>query len=56
MRQEIFKPTQKDLSKAKDRQTGTGQGCAGTSNPGVNWKPENLLKGIQNLAPNITQS
>ena len=47
---------QKHIVNLKDQKTGTKQGCAGTSNPGVNRKPDTPLKGIHNLIPNITQN
>ena len=39
------------MENSKDRQTGTGRGCAGTINPGVTRKPDNSLKGVRNPVP-----
>ena len=62
--------TKKDMENSKDRRTGTGRGCAGTTNPGVTqkpynplnvirkpipWNPDNPLKGIQDLVKNRTR-
>ena len=47
----ILKTNKKDIRNSKDRQTETGRGCAGTTNPGVTQKPDNPLKGIWNLIP-----
>ena len=54
MRPIFLKPTKKDIKKSKDRRTRTRQGSAGTSNPGVTWKPDNTLGGIRNIFPNVT--
>ena len=39
------------MENSKYRQTGTGRGCARTTNPGGTRKLDNTLKGIQNLIP-----
>ena len=54
MRPRYLKPKKKDIEKSKYRRTGTGRGCAGTSNPGVTRKPDNPIKGIWNLVRNGT--
>ena len=45
------KAIKKDIENSKDWRTGTGRGCAGTTNPGRTRKPDNPLKGIQNPIP-----
>ena len=47
----IFETKQIDIEKSKYRRTGTGQGCAETSNSGVIQKPDNPFKGIKNPIP-----
>ena len=47
----ICQSNRKYMENSKDRQTETGRGCAGTTNPGVTQKPDNPLKGIWNLIP-----
>ena len=69
MRPIYLKSTKQYIENSKDWGNGTGKGCAGTNNPGVNHKldnplkgvrnpiprkPDNPLKGIQNLVPNGT--
>ena len=51
MRPRYFKLAKKYTEKWKDRLTGTGTGCDGTTNPGVTRKPDNPLKGIRNPIP-----
>ena len=56
MRSRILKPTQKYTENPKYRRTGSGWGCAGTSNLGVTRKLDNTLNRIRNIAPNGTQN
>ena len=56
MRPRYVKATKKDIENSKDRRTGTGRGCAGTTNPGGTWKPDNPLKEIRNLIPQDTDN
>ena len=46
----VLTPTQQDIANDKYRINGTGKGCAGSNNPGVTWKLDNLLKVICNIA------
>ena len=39
------------MENRKDQRTGTGRGCAGTTNTGGIQKPDNTLKGIRNSIP-----
>ena len=50
IRPRYFK-AKKKIENSKDRQTGTGRGCDGTTNPRGSWKPDNPLKGIRNPIP-----
>ena len=51
MRPRYVKATKKDIYNSKDWQTGTGRGCAGTTNTGGTQKPDNPPKGIRNPIP-----
>ena len=51
MRPRFVKATKKDIENSKERQPGRRRGCAGNTNPRGTWKPDNLLKGIQNTIP-----
>ena len=51
MRSRYLNVTKKYIDNSKERKTGTGRGCAGTTNPGGTRKPDNLLKGIWNPIP-----
>ena len=51
MRPIYVKATKKDIEKSKYRRTGTRRGCAGTTNPKGNRKPDNPFKGIRNPIP-----
>ena len=42
------KATKKYIENSKDRKTGTGRGCSGTTNPGGTRKLDNPFKGIRN--------
>ena len=44
------------IENLKYRRTGTGRRCDGTTNPGRTGKPDNPLKGIQDLVQNGTWS
>ena len=48
MRPRYIKTKKNDIENSKDRRTGTGRGCSGTTNTGGTRKPDNPLKGIQN--------
>ena len=48
MRPRYVKATKKEIENSKNRKTGTGIGCTGTSNPEGTQKPDNPLKGIRN--------
>ena len=51
MRPIYVKATKKDTLNIKERKTGTGRGCAGTTNPRGTWIPDDHLKGIRNTIP-----
>ena len=51
MRPRFVKATTTKIENSKDWQTWTRRGCAGNTNPGETWKPDNLLKGIRNPIP-----
>ena len=51
MRPRYVKATKKDIENSKYRRTGTGRGCAGTTNTGRTRKLDNPLKGIRNPIP-----
>ena len=51
MRPRYVKTTRKDIEKSKDRQTGTGKRCDGTTNPKGIRKLDNTRKGIRNTIP-----
>ena len=48
MRPRYVKATKKYIENSKDQRTGTGRGCAGTTNPWGTRKPDNPLEGIRN--------
>ena len=48
---QIYQSNKKYIENSKDRRTGNGRGCAGTTNPGGTRKPDNPLKGIRNTIP-----
>ena len=41
---QVCQSNKKDIEDSKDRQTGTGRGCAGTTNPRGTRKTDNPLK------------
>ena len=47
----IFETNKKDIENSKDRRTRTRRGCAGTTNPVVTRKPDNIIQGIWNPVP-----
>ena len=51
MRPRYVKATKKYIEKSKEGRTGTRRECAGTTNPGGTWKPDNPLKGTRNPIP-----
>ena len=51
MRPRYVKTTTKYIENSKYRRTGTGRGCAGTTNPGRTRKQGNPLKGIRDQIP-----
>ena len=48
MRPRYLNPTKTYIENSKDRQNGTGRGCAGTTNNGLTRKPDNTLKITRN--------
>ena len=51
MRPRYVKATKNYIENSKDRRTGTGRVCAGTTNPGGTRKPDNPLEGTRNPIP-----